>query len=100
MKQLEAQLKKWSTSKMRAIFQDFERLVEAKNGELRALIVTQAVAPVETNLGGGPSSGENLMLQQQLRTLEVSNQNIKIDMVEKVSFDQLKFMLNQMEEAT
>ena len=46
MKMLEAQLKKWSNSKMREIYGDFERLMEAKNGELRALIMTQAVAPV------------------------------------------------------
>ena len=56
---MEVQLKKWSTSKMKDIFLDFERLLEAKNGELRALIVTQAAAPVETNFGGGPSSGDN-----------------------------------------
>ena len=46
MKMLEAQLKKWSSTKMREIYGDFERLMEAKNGELRALIMTQAVAPV------------------------------------------------------
>ena len=85
---------------MKDIFLDFERLLEAKNGELRALIVTQAAAPVETNFGGGPSSGDTQMLQQQLRTLEVANQNLKIEMVEKVSFEQLKMMLNGIEEAS
>ena len=32
-------------------------------------------------------------LKQQVRVLEVSNQDLKVDISEKVSFDQLKLML-------
>ena len=39
-------------------------------------------------------------LKQQVRVLEVSNQDLKIDMSEKVSFDQLKLMMTNMQAAS
>ena len=38
MRELEGQLKKWASSRMRENYEDFERLLQAKNGEIKALI--------------------------------------------------------------
>ena len=37
-------------------------------------------------------------LKQQVRVLEVTNQDLKIEMTEKVSFEQLKLMMTSMQD--
>ena len=40
IRELEGALKKWATSRMRENYEDFERLLTAKNAEVRALITS------------------------------------------------------------